>query len=116
MMHGVFITGTDTGVGTTRIGVALPDRQRAMTVPRSGLLLAFRADRIYRPDADACHPEGVIRIVSAKGSLPDHSFIVHLADASRLSQWARRSARKAWQLAEAFWSGPLTLFYRVRRW
>lgn len=86
-----------------------PDVQRAVTVLRSGGLVAFPAETVYGLGADARNPEAVARIFSVKGRPADHPLIVHLADASRLPEWAQDIPRTAWQLAEAFWPGPLTL-------
>lgn len=86
-----------------------PDVQRAVTVLRSGGLVAFPTETVYGLGADARNPEAVARIFSAKGRPADHPLIVHLADASKLTGWAQDIPRAAWQLAEAFWPGPLTL-------
>ena len=86
-----------------------PDVQRAVTVLRGGGLVAFPTETVYGLGADARNPEAVARIFSVKGRPADHPLIVHLADASRLTEWARNIPRAAWQLAEAFWPGPLTL-------
>ncbi|MGV8942303.1 MAG: L-threonylcarbamoyladenylate synthase [Lysobacter sp.] len=89
-----------------------PDVQRAVTVLRRGGLVAFPTETVYGLGADARNPEAVARIFSAKGRPADHPLIVHLADASRLAEWAQDIPRAAWQLAEAFWPGPLTLVLR----
>lgn len=87
----------------------LTDVQRAVTVLRAGGLVAFPTETVYGLGADARNPEAVARIFSAKGRPADHPLIVHLADASQLTGWAQDVPRAAWQLAEAFWPGPLTL-------
>lgn len=86
-----------------------PDVQRAVTVLRRGGLVAFPTETVYGLGADARNPEAVGRVFSVKGRPADHPLIVHLADASRLTEWAQDIPRAAWQLAEAFWPGPLTL-------
>lgn len=86
-----------------------PDVQRAVTVLRAGGLVAFPTETVYGLGADARNPEAVARVFSAKGRPADHPLIVHLADASQLTGWAQDIPRTAWQLAEAFWPGPLTL-------
>lgn len=87
----------------------LPDVQQAVTVLRRGGLVAFPTETVYGLGADARNPEAVARIFSAKGRPADHPLIVHLANASQLTEWAQDIPRAAWQLAEAFWPGPLTL-------
>lgn len=86
-----------------------PDVPRAVTVLRRGGLVAFPTETVYGLGADARNPEAVARIFSAKGRPADHPLIVHLADATQLTGWAKDIPRAAWQLAEAFWPGPLTL-------
>jgi dihydroorotase len=71
--------------------------------------VAFPTETVYGLGADARNPQAVARIFAVKGRPADHPLIVHLPDASRLTEWARNIPRAAWQLAEAFWPGPLTL-------
>jgi L-threonylcarbamoyladenylate synthase len=87
----------------------LPNVQQAVIVLRKGGLVAFPTETVYGLGADARNPEAVARIFSAKGRPVDHPLIVHLADASQLTAWARDIPPAAWLLAEAFWPGPLTL-------
>ncbi len=83
--------------------------KQAASVLLSGGLVAFPTETVYGLGADARNPEAVARIFSAKGRPADHPLIVHIADASQLTQWAQNIPKLAWQLAEAFWPGPLTL-------
>ena len=88
---------------------SLAEVQQAVAVLRRGGLVAFPTETVYGLGADARNPEAVARIFSVKGRPADHPLIVHLADASRLTEWAQDIPRAAWKLAEAFWPGPLTL-------
>lgn len=87
----------------------LPGVHQAVTVLRGGGLVAFPTETVYGLGADARNPEAVARIFSVKGRPADHPLIVHMADASRLTEWAQNIPKAAWRLAEAFWPGPLTL-------
>ena len=87
----------------------LTDVQPAVTILRVGGLVAFPTETVYGLGANARNPEAVARIFSTKGRPADHPLIVHLAHASQLTEWAQDIPRAAWQLAEAFWPGPLTL-------
>jgi L-threonylcarbamoyladenylate synthase len=51
-------------------------------------------------------------IFAAKGRPADHPLIVHLAAGGELDRWARDIPSPAWELAEAFWPGPLTLILK----
>lgn len=88
---------------------SVPEVHRAAAVLRGGGLVAFPTETVYGLGADARNAQAVARIFAVKGRPADHPLIVHLPDASRLTEWARNIPRAAWQLAEAFWPGPLTL-------
>ena len=49
------------------------------------------------------------RIFAAKGRPSDHPLIVHVADASAVSEFASQVPEFARRLMQAFWPGPLTL-------
>jgi len=85
------------------------DVDQAAAVLHAGGLVAFPTETVYGLGADARNPEAVARIFAVKGRPADHPLIVHLADAGQLTGWAQDVPRAGWQLAEAFWPGPLTL-------
>lgn len=85
------------------------DFARAVRLLQSGELVAFPTETVYGLGADAANPEAVAKIFAAKGRPADHPLIVHLPGAGHLEQWARDIPKAAWELAEAFWPGPLTL-------
>lgn len=76
---------------------------------RAGKLVAFPTETVYGLGADARNPEAVKRIFEAKGRPSDHPLIVHLSSTEQMGEWAQHIPEAAWQLAEAFWPGPLTL-------
>lgn len=88
------------------------DLAEAVRLLQSGELVAFPTETVYGLGADAANPEAVARIFAAKGRPADHPLIVHLAGAGHLDQWARNIPQEAWDLAEAFWPGPLTLILK----
>ncbi len=91
------------------VAQSLADVPAAVAVLRRGGLVAFPTETVYGLGGDARNPEAVARIFSAKGRPVDHPLIVHLPQAAQLVEWARDIPSAAWQLAEAFWPGPLTL-------
>lgn len=94
-------------------GSSLPGEvQRAAQVLRDGGLIALPTETVYGLGADADNPAAVARIFAAKQRPADHPLIVHLHAARQISQWARELPHVAWQLAEAFWPGPLTLIVK----
>jgi len=75
----------------------------------AGGLVAFPTETVYGLGADACNPEAVARIYSAKGRPADHPLIVHVASMDGLGDWAEDVHGYAILLARDFWPGPMTL-------
>ena len=88
------------------------DFSRAVELLQAGELVAFPTETVYGLGADAANPEAVAKIFAAKGRPADHPLIVHLAGAAYLDRWAIDIPQDAWDLAEAFWPGPLTLILK----
>jgi L-threonylcarbamoyladenylate synthase len=82
---------------------------RAVEVLQRGGLIALPTETVYGLGADAGNPRAVAKIFAAKQRPADHPLIVHLHRAAQLDAWANQVPRAAWQLAEAFWPGPLTM-------
>ena len=92
--------------------MSVPDFARAVELLQAGELVAFPTETVYGLGADAANPEAVAKIFAAKGRPADHPLIVHLAGAAYLERWAIDLPQSAWDLAEAFWPGPLTLILK----
>lgn len=88
------------------------DLGRAVRLLQAGELVAFPTETVYGLGADAANPAAVGKIFAAKGRPADHPLIVHLPGAGHLDRWARDIPSVAWELAEAFWPGPLTLILK----
>jgi L-threonylcarbamoyladenylate synthase len=82
---------------------------RAAAVIRAGGLVAFPTETVYGLGADALNEDAVRKIFLAKERPADDPLIVHIAHAQQLTQLARQVPQRAWDLAEKFWPGPLTL-------
>ena len=85
---------------------------QAVRLLQAGELVAFPTETVYGLGADAANPEAVAKIFAAKGRPADHPLIVHLPGAAHLDRWAKDIPQVAWDLAEAFWPGPLTLILK----
>lgn len=92
------------------------DFLRAVELLVAGELVAFPTETVYGLGADAGNPQAVAKIFAAKGRPADHPLIVHLVGDDRMQQWARDIPEIAWELAEAFWPGPLTLILKKQDW
>lgn len=88
------------------------DVELAAQLLKQGGLVAVPTETVYGLAADATNPLAVSQIFAAKGRPADHPLIVHLHDASALSQWAKDIPELAFTLAKAFWPGPLTLLLK----
>ena len=88
------------------------DLARAAALLQAGELVAFPTETVYGLGADAANPAAVAKIFAAKGRPADHPLIVHLPGAAHLDRWARDIPALAWELAEAFWPGPLTMILK----
>lgn len=84
----------------------------AAGVLRRGGLVAFPTETVYGLGADAINERAVASIYTAKGRPADHPLIVHLSVATEIEYWARDIPAAAWELAERFWPGPLTLILK----
>jgi L-threonylcarbamoyladenylate synthase len=90
----------------------MSELQRAVDLLRAGELVAFPTETVYGLGADARNADAVGKIFAAKGRPADHPLIVHIPDATQLSQWAIDIPAVAHSLAAAFWPGPLTLILK----
>lgn len=88
------------------------DIARAAEILRSGGIVAFPTETVYGLGADALNPRAVARVFTIKRRPPNHPLIVHLPDVSYLKDWACDIPPAAYQLAEKFWPGPLTLILK----
>ena len=83
--------------------------ERAASLIRAGELVVFPTETVYGLGADAMQVDAVERIFIAKGRPFSDPLIVHIADLEDLEPLVASIAEQAYQLAQAFWPGPLTL-------
>lgn len=83
--------------------------QEAAAILRRGGLLGIPTETVYGLGADALNEDAVVRIFLAKGRPQDNPLIIHVPDASWLERYCRDVPPAAYQLAERFWPGPLTM-------
>ncbi len=81
----------------------------AVAALRRGELVGMPTETVYGLAADARNPTAIARIFALKGRPADHPVIVHLSDAEHMRAWAKEIPDYAWQLANEFWPGPMTL-------
>ncbi|MCR5521878.1 MAG: threonylcarbamoyl-AMP synthase [Lachnospiraceae bacterium] len=91
------------------------DIRKAAEIIRNGGLVAFPTETVYGLGGDAFDPTASKRIYAAKGRPSDNPLIVHIADISELTCVARDIPQVAYDLAQKFWPGPLTMILNKRK-
>lgn len=97
---------------TELVAATAESLRQAAEMLRQGGLVAFPTETVYGLGADADNPAAVRQIFAAKGRPADHPLIVHLGNAEELDRWAGDVPAVAYELAAAFWPGPLTMIVR----
>ncbi len=92
-----------------QLGSSPNDLSTAVKLLAAGEIVALPFETVYGLAADATNPDALRKIFLAKGRPADHPLIVHLSSADQLTDWAAEIPESAWQLAAAFWPGPLTI-------
>lgn len=83
--------------------------RQAGEIIRQGGLVAFPTETVYGLGGDALNPKSSQKIYAAKGRPSDNPLIVHIADITYLEKITKQIPKSAYQLAQAFWPGPLTM-------
>ena len=90
------------------------DFAEAAQLLRDSELVAFPTETVYGLGGDALDPDASRRIYAAKGRPSDNPLIVHIADTDALPVLAEEIPQSAWELADRFWPGPLTIILRKK--
>lgn len=83
--------------------------QAAADLIRAGELVAFPTETVYGLGANAFDAAAVAKIFTAKGRPASDPLIAHIYVIAQLEQITHSIPEIAWDLAQAFWPGPLTL-------
>ncbi len=81
---------------------------------RRGELVAIPTETVYGLGADGLNEEAVAKIFQAKGRPQDNPLILHVAQAEDMEKYCHSIPQAAYQLAKAFWPGPLTMVLPAR--
>lgn len=84
----------------------------AVKVLREGGLVAFPTETVYGLGADALDESAAKKIYEAKGRPSDNPLIIHIAKMETLEQLTVDVPKEAYDLANAFWPGPLTMILK----
>src|SRR5258705_10345624 len=83
--------------------------ERAAELLRAGEVVALPTETVYGLAANALDERAVRRIFEVKERPAHNPIIVHVADTQMARNCAADWPPLAWNLAQAFWPGPLTL-------
>ena len=81
----------------------------AANIIKNGGLVAIPTETVYGLGADGLNENAVMKIFEAKGRPQDNPLILHIAGAEQIEEVAHHIPQAAYDLAERFWPGPLTL-------
>ncbi|WP_295089274.1 L-threonylcarbamoyladenylate synthase [Ruminococcus sp.] len=83
--------------------------EKASDLIRNGEIVGIPTETVYGLGADASNANAVRKIFEAKGRPADNPLIVHLADFSQAKDFTTYIPELAYELAERFCPGPLTI-------
>ena len=87
----------------------MSELEKAAEIIRNGGVVAFPTETVYGLGADARNPMAVARIFELKERPYFDPLIVHIADLAQLKELTSLRDPRVYELAEAFWPGPLTM-------
>ena len=101
----------------TQLLSALDDQTPAIAAEliRRGELVAIPTETVYGLGADGLNEAAVAKIFEAKGRPQDNPLILHIWDAEQMEQFCHDIPKAAYDLAKAFWPGPLTMVLPARQ-
>ena len=81
---------------------------------QKGELVAIPTETVYGLGANGLDEDAVARIFQAKGRPQDNPLILHICGPEQIELFCHHIPRSAYDLAAAFWPGPLTLVLPAR--
>ena len=80
----------------------------------NGELVAIPTETVYGLGANGLDEAAVAKIFLAKGRPQDNPLILHICGAEQIELFCHHIPQKAYDLAERFWPGPLTIVLNAR--
>ena len=95
---------------TRLLSAADPDTPAiAAEIIKYGGLVAIPTETVYGLGANGLDEQAVLKIFEAKGRPQDNPLILHISGPEQIEQFCHHIPQAAYDLAEAFWPGPLTM-------
>ncbi len=88
------------------------DIDRAAAILKEGGLVGIPTETVYGLGANGLNPAAVANIFKAKGRPQDNPLILHVPCAQWLERYCSDIPAQAYELAERFWPGPLTIILK----
>ncbi len=102
-------------MNTQYLLAADPDTPRiAAEIIKNGGLVAIPTETVYGLGANGLDEAAVAKIFEAKGRPQDNPLILHLSGPQEIEQFCHHIPQAAYDLAETFWPGPLTMVLPAR--
>jgi L-threonylcarbamoyladenylate synthase len=86
----------------------------AAQIIQKGELVAIPTETVYGLGANGLDEAAVAKIFEAKGRPQDNPLILHICGAEQIELFCHHIPQKAYDLAEKFWPGPLTMVLPAR--
>ena len=86
----------------------------AAEIIKNGGLVAIPTETVYGLGADGLNEAAVAKIFEAKGRPQDNPLILHISGPEQIELFCHHIPQKAYDLAEKFWPGPLTIVLPAR--
>ena len=86
----------------------------AASIIKNGGLVAIPTETVYGLGADGMNERAVAKIFEAKGRPQDNPLILHICGPEQIELFCHHIPQAAYDLAEKFWPGPLTMVLPAR--
>ena len=83
--------------------------ETAAQIIKNGGLVAIPTETVYGLGANGLDENAVAKIFEAKGRPQDNPLILHISGPEQIELFCHHIPQKAYDLAEKFWPGPLTI-------
>jgi L-threonylcarbamoyladenylate synthase len=87
--------------------------EEAALLLKQGEVVAFPTETVYGLGGNIFSDEAIRKIFAAKGRPADNPLIVHVAQDKGWTSWVKDVPEYAFDLADSFWPGPLTLILPI---
>ena len=87
----------------------------AAEIIKNGGLVAIPTETVYGLGANGLDEQAVAKIFEAKGRPQDNPLILHISGPEEIERYCHHIPQAAYDLAEKFWPGPLTMVLPARR-